>query len=140
MQNKFDQLAQIIANFTKIYAHFAQKNNLSYNELHFLFYLAQTVQAAPSDISQRWSIPKQTINSICNKFSKKGLITIKTNSDDKRKKIISLTTQGSQFIDPLVKKITNAEMSIQQNCQEADFNHFLAFFMQITNDLSHKLD
>lgn len=139
MQNKFDQLALIIANFTKIYAQFAQQKNLSYNELHFFYYLAQHKQATPKDISQTWSIPKQTINSICTKFSKLGYLNIKTDDQDKRKKILSLTSTGKDFIQPVVNQISKAEISVQEKFSIKQFDKFLNDFEKLTTELNHLL-
>ncbi|MBO5073654.1 MAG: MarR family transcriptional regulator [Eubacterium sp.] len=45
-------------------------------------------------ISQRWMIPKQTINMILKEFERKGLVELLPMQEDKRNKLIRLTPAG----------------------------------------------
>lgn len=139
MKNRFDDLAQIIAEFSQSYADYAKKYDLNFNELHFLYYIGRNKSAHPNEISKRWSIPKQTINSMIRKFQQAAILRVKKDPHDGRKKILTLTTKGQEFITPLLTELTAAEMTVQQT-NIAEFDHFLTFFTKLKNDFAAELD
>ena len=57
-------------------------------------------------ILQKWSIPKQTVNTILKEFSVNGYIELLTNKEDKRNKLITLTPKGKAYASE------NPELSI----------------------------
>lgn len=139
MKNRFDDLAQLISNFSQLYANYAKNYQLNFNELHFLYYIGRHTDAHPNDISKRWSIPKQTINSMIKKFSQADLIAVTKDPHDGRKKILALTDKGRKEVCPLIKELTAAELAAQQDNLE-EFDHFLQVFAQITKNFANKLN
>lgn len=139
MENRFDDLAQLIADFSQLYADYAKKYNLNFNELHFLYYIARTADAHPNDISKRWSIPKQTINSMIKKFHQADIIEVRKDHRDGRKKILTLTTAGRDYVTPLIDNLTAAELAAQQD-NPADFDHLLHAFSQIKKNFAARLN
>lgn len=139
MKNFYDQIAQEIASFTAIYSAFAKKHNLSYNDLHFLYYIATEKQAKAKDISNRWSIPKQTVNSMRHKFIKDDLIAIRRDQTDQRQRILTLTKKGRTFMNPIVEKLNQAETKASKSVDLADFQNFVSNFDQIRAALAKNL-
>lgn len=139
MENFYDQIAQEIASFTAIYSSFAKKHDLSYNDLHFLYFIATQKQAKAKDISNRWSIPKQTVNSMRRKFIKEGVIAIRTDQTDQRQRILTLTEKGKAFMDPVIKKLNGAEKGASSSINKKDFANFIAQFEQIRAALAKNL-
>lgn len=139
MKNRFDDLAQLIAEFSQIYADYAKNYRLNFNELHFLYYISRNAKAHPNDISKRWSIPKQTINSMIKKFTQAGVITVTNDPHDGRRKILNLTEHGQKYINPLIKDLTAAELATQETSPE-DFDYLLKSFTKIKNSLAKKIN
>lgn len=139
MKNFYDQIAQEIASFTAIYSSFAKKHNLSYNDLHFLYFIATQKQAKAKDISNRWSIPKQTVNSMRHKFIKEDLIAIRRDQTDQRQRILTLTKKGTTFMNPIVEKLNQAETKASKSVDLADFQNFISNFDQIRAALAKNL-
>lgn len=139
MENFYDQIAQEIASFTAIYSSFAKKHNLSYNDLHFLYYIATEKQAKAKDISSRWSIPKQTVNSMRHKFIKEDLIAIRRDQTDQRQRILTLTKKGKAFMDPIVEKLNQAEIKASKSVEPTNFKNFISNFEQIRAALAKNL-
>ncbi|WP_297816985.1 MarR family transcriptional regulator [uncultured Lactobacillus sp.] len=140
MNNKYDQISEYIASFTQIYSGFAKKYGLSYNELHCFYYLVQHERATMSEISKLWSIPKQTLNSFRNKYVKKGYISVIADSEDKRKKFITLTQEGKDFTLPIIEKLTQAEKAASKGLSDQEYASYLAVFDQIIENLIANLD
>ena len=139
MKNRFDDLAQLIAEFSQLYADYAKKYNLNFNELHFLYYIGRNKTAHPNEISKRWSIPKQTINSMIRKFQQEKILQVTNDPHDGRKKVLSLTASGQQFIAPLLTELTAAELATQAE-NEAIFTQFLTSFTKIKQDFAKELN
>ncbi len=139
MENFYDQIAQEIASFTAIYSAFAKKHNLSYNDLHFLYYIATDKQVKAKDISNRWSIPKQTVNSMRHKFIREDLIAIQPDQTDKRQRILTLTKKGKTFMEPIVKKLNHAEKKASKSIDPTHFQNFISNFEHIRLALSKNL-
>lgn len=138
MKNRFDDLAQLIAEFSQIYADYAKEYGLNFNELHFLYYIGRNKNAHPNDISQRWSIPKQTINSMIKKFQQADIITVNKDPHDGRKKILTLTATGREFILPLIDDLTAAELTAQEEDPKS-FDNLLQTFAQIKQSFAARL-
>lgn len=140
MKNQFDDLAQLIAEFSQIYADYAKTYQLSFNELHFLYYINNhNNHAHANEISKRWSIPKQTINSMINKYKNAGIIEVNNDPDDKRKKILSLTPNGQKFVSNFVDELTSTELAVQKNHLK-DFAELLTAFKKIKDDFKVNLN
>ena len=53
-------------------------------------------------ISEKWHIPKQTVNTILKDFQNKGYVEMVSSEDDKRNKIVCLTEAGKKLVFCLV--------------------------------------
>ena len=56
-------------------------------------------------ISQMWSIPKQTVNTILKEFSANGYIELSPDKEDKRNKLIMLTPKGNAYAGKIVEAL-----------------------------------
>lgn len=61
-------------------------------------------------ISQMWSIPKQTVNTILKEFSANGYIELLTDKEDKRNKLITLTPKGNAYAGKIVEALHKREL------------------------------
>ena len=53
-------------------------------------------------ISQRWLIPKQTINMVFKDFERKGFVELYPLPEDKRNKVIRFTKAGKEYADTIL--------------------------------------
>ena len=57
-----------------------------------------------------WSIPKQTVNTILKEFSADGYIELLTDKDEKRNKLITLTSKGNAYAGKIVEALHKREL------------------------------
>ncbi|RVU70622.1 MULTISPECIES: MarR family winged helix-turn-helix transcriptional regulator [Lactobacillus] len=139
-QNQFDDLAVLMAKISHNYAILAQANKLTLNELHVLYHIATLGPCSPSIIGNKWSLPKQTLNSTNNKLVKKGLISFASSTTDRRKKIISLTPAGKEFVKPIIDQINLAEKNASQQLGKSKFNKLIQIMSELQQLLAKNLD
>ena len=139
MENKFDQLSQEIATFLNRYARFAKRYGLNLNELRFLYYLAQHGQVAPGEIGNHWSLAKQTVTSLFNKFRRQGLVEATIDPHDARRRLLTLTAAGQDFLKPLLADLAAAETAASQTVGDANFDQVLTGLAALSAALGDNL-
>lgn len=80
-----------------MYERWARKYGFSSNEILVLYSLHHADNGcAQKQISEKWFIPKQTINMILKKFAKLGYVELIPDGGDKRSKTVLLTPLGKE--------------------------------------------
>ncbi|MDA1470382.1 MarR family transcriptional regulator [Brachyspira hyodysenteriae] len=69
-------------------------------------------ECSQTSITEKLSLPKQTICSILDNLEKKGYIKEKINTEDKRNKIITLTKKGITFAEPILKDLEKMDIKM----------------------------
>ncbi|MDE3930649.1 MarR family transcriptional regulator [Glaesserella parasuis] len=110
--NPFDKLAELAAQLSSIYASVAKQHQLTLNELHFLYSIGRYGATSPTAIGDKWSLPKQTVTSVCKQLDQKGFLAFLPDENDKRSKLIALSASGKIFIDPIIARLTEAELQV----------------------------
>ncbi|UVV65287.1 MarR family transcriptional regulator [Glaesserella parasuis] len=108
----FDKLAELAAQLSSIYASVAKQHQLTLNELHFLYSIGRYGATSPTAIGDKWSLPKQTVTSVCKQLDQKGFLAFLPDENDKRSKLIALSASGKIFIDPIIARLTEAELQV----------------------------
>ncbi|MDP0344768.1 MarR family transcriptional regulator [Glaesserella parasuis] len=108
----FDKLAELAAQLSSIYASVAKQHQLTLNELHFLYSIGRYGATSPTAIGDKWSLPKQTVTSVCKQLDQKGFWAFLPDENDKRSKLIALSASGKIFIDPIIARLTEAELQV----------------------------
>ncbi|WP_373101168.1 MULTISPECIES: MarR family winged helix-turn-helix transcriptional regulator [Pasteurellaceae] len=139
MMNPFDKLAELAAQLSDIYAGVAKQHNLTLNELHFLYAVGRSGVVSPSAIGDKWSLPKQTVTSVCKQLDRKGFLQFESNEQDKRGKQIRLTASGEAFVRPLIDALTQAELQVSAQFGEEKFAALLRHFEQLLQIFSQRL-
>lgn len=101
------------------YRIFAKKNGLNYNELIVLYTLDDFGSCTPKQICEFWAIPKQTVNGILRDFERNGYLCITSETEDKRKRILSFTKKGKEFARPILCKLHGLEELAMESLGEA---------------------
>ncbi|TCP96217.1 DNA-binding MarR family transcriptional regulator [Cricetibacter osteomyelitidis] len=135
--NHFDKLSELSAQLSQLYAQWAKQYNLTLNELRFLYYIGRNGQCSATEIGDKWSLPKQTVTSVCKQLNRKEFLLFVTDEKDKRSKFIRLSVQGEQFTQPLIDTLTKAELQVSKKFGDKklekllkEFDHLQQIFTQ----------
>ena len=113
-EEKFKQLQRFYALWREenaMYDDWAREQGLSSNSALILYSLYEVKEnCTQKSISQMWSIPKQTVNTILKEFSANGYIELLTDKEDKRNKLITLTPEGNAYADKIVEALHKREL------------------------------
>ena len=96
-----------------IYEEWSKAHGLSSNELLFLYSLYEDDnECTQRNISQRWFIPKQTVNTILKDFERKGFVELFSSAYDKRNKLIKLTPEGKEYAKGIIEELRAKELHV----------------------------
>lgn len=111
---KFKQLQRFYALWREenaMYDDWAREQGLSSNSALILYSLYEAKEnCTQKSISQMWSIPKQTVNTILKEFSANGYIELLTDKEDKRNKLVILTPEGNAHAGKIVEALHKREL------------------------------
>lgn len=113
-EEKFEQLQRFYALWREenaVYDDWAREQGLSSNSALILYTLYEEKEnCTQKSISQMWSIPKQTVNTILKEFSANGYIELSADKKDKRNKLIMLTPKGNAYAGKIVESLRKREL------------------------------
>lgn len=99
--------------YNYVYEEWAKSHGMSVNSLLVLSAIHEgRNDCTQRKISQRWMIPKQTINMILKEFERKGLVELLPMQEDKRNKLIQFTPAGDEYADGIISKLRKAELYV----------------------------
>lgn len=125
----------------EIYESYASSKGLSYTA--FLVVLSLTEGEGPvtqNDISRLWQLPKQTVNSILDSFSRKGYVTLVRSNRDGRAKEIVLTEEGRTALVPVMEEIRNLEARAGERLGEERLRELITLSQELNKLLSAELE
>lgn len=98
-----------------MYEEWSKEQGLSMNG-YLILYSFYDEEDAPTQksISQKWMIPKQTVNTILKDYMNQGLIEAVFMPEDKRNKILKLTESGKAYADKIIGKLQEKEFFVMQ--------------------------
>ena len=115
---------------------------MSSNELLFLYSLYEADNhCTQREISQRWFIPKQTINTILKDFERKGYVKLSSSADDKRNKLIRLTPTGMDYAKSIIEELRAKELYVMQEIgtiRVREMNDSQELFIRLFNEKTQK--
>lgn len=99
--------------YNYVYEEWAKAHGMSVNSLLVLSAIHEGGNdCTQRKISQRWMIPKQTINMILKEFERKGLVELLPMQEDKRNKLIQFTSAGDEYADGIISKLRKVELYV----------------------------
>ena len=97
--------------YNYVYEEWAKAHGLSVNSLLVLCAVHDGGNGCTQKkISQRWLIPKQTVNMVFKDFERRGLVKLSPLSADKRNKVIRFTKAGEEYADAIISELRKAEL------------------------------
>lgn len=126
IRDEIKQVNTVISGTLDLYAVWAKRYNLNYNELMVLYTLHDYKICTPKQICDWWAIPKQTVHGILLTFEKKCYITVKKNSDNKRERLVSFTDIGLSFAQTVLKPLYEIEENVMRKMGKRQRNQFIS--------------
>ena len=127
-----------------IYEEWAKSQGLSINSLLILYsFFGDSGNFTQKAISQKWHIPKQTVNTILKDFEKRGYVKLISMPTDKRNKQIQLTPTGKQFSADIITKLQKIELYVIEKmglAQITNMNDELDHFVRLFREEGLKKD
>jgi DNA-binding MarR family transcriptional regulator len=121
-----------------MYEEWAKTQGLSSNGVLVLYsFYDNNEPCTQKSISQKWSIPKQTVNTILKDFTRHDYIEMISMPEDKRNKLLQLTPAGKEFADTVIKKLCNKEMYVMEKMgldSITSMNDNLELFINLFNN------
>ena len=97
--------------YNYVYEEWAKAHGLSVNSLLVLCAIHDGGDnCTQKKISQRWLIPKQTINMVFKDFERRGFVKQFPLPEDKRNKVIRFTKTGKEYADTIISELRKAEL------------------------------
>ena len=97
-----------------VYAQWAKAHGISVSCLSALIAIDEGGDCTQKKISQRWLIPKQTVNMILKDFEARKLVELLPMQGDKRNKRIQFTAAGKAYADSILNELWKVELSVIQ--------------------------
>lgn len=98
---------------TAMYEEWSKDQGLSSNRVFALYsFYESNGRCTQKMISEKWNIPKQTVNTILKDFQKKGYINMVSDDSDKRNKLICLTESGMEYTKDIIEKRQSKEIYV----------------------------
>ena len=93
-----------------------------------------------SDLCAENYFPKQTINSAVTKLLKQEFVTLIASDDNKKRKLIKLTTQGVAFCKQYVEPIFEVERESFRQCDRDEIDQMLSTMKKQLNFMKEKTE
>lgn len=99
-----------------MYEEWSKEQGLSMNGYLILYSFYDDEAGAPTQksISQKWMIPKQTVNTILKDYMRRGFVETVSMPEDKRNKILKLTESGKAYADGIIGKLQEKELFVMK--------------------------
>ena len=109
----------------QLYHRWAKVQGINYNILAVLYVSFRQDGCSQKDICNEWGIYKQTVNAVCMRLIKDGVITQVKSSRDKREMCVSLTEKGKEIAAPIVKELLQIENNVINHMGDENARDFL---------------
>ncbi len=138
MDNLIKLIREINKNISignRIYGSFASNEGVNLIEHPILYSLLIFENLSQKDIADEYGLPKQTVNNIIKRLENDKLVELKTSEKDKRKKIISLTVKGKEYVNDKLGHIIERENKAASIVGEEKLNKLNDLLMELNDVL-----
>lgn len=133
-------LNQQFKELAAIYHQAAMKCGISDSEFWVLYaLLVLDAEYSQQDICDRWSLPKQTVNSVITNLVKKGYVFLEIIPGTRNKKIIRLTQTGKEFADHTISYIIQAELRAAAKLSHQERETYIALLAKYSTLLQEEI-
>ena len=123
----------------RLYYKWAKEHGISYNVLAVLYVAYKDPESTQKVVSEEWSLPKQTVNTICKDLCERGYLTLEKSERDGRETRLVLTEAGRALAKPVVEELIGIESQILESMGENSVKALLGLFNQFCDEAEHFL-
>lgn len=121
--------------YNSVYEEWAKAHGLSVNSLLVLSALHDGMEeCTQKKISQKWRIPKQTINVVLKDMERRELVEMFPMQEDRRNKLIRFTESGKEYADTIISKLRKVELFVVEGMKierMKELNEDTALFVKL---------
>ena len=104
-----DAVNRAVIKYRGIYAEWAKRYGISYNELLILYTIRDYGSCTQKQICDSYLLPRQTMNYAFAGMKKRGLIAVDTGKASGREKAFAFTEAGDEYAKHVLKSLDKAE-------------------------------
>lgn len=123
----------------RLYYKWAKAHGISYNVLAVLYVAYKDTESTQKVVAEEWSLPKQTVNTVCKELCENGYLTLQKSPQDGRETKLVLTDYGKEMAKPVVEELINIESQILESMGTNSVNQLLSLFNQFCDEAETKL-
>ena len=140
-REKIDRIYESVKKINHAYEVWAVAHGLTLYELQLYYEMLKSGEEAVTqrDLCQKMDAPKTSINSIIKKQLNTGYIEMQTNPQNKREKIISLTSSGQDFAKALIEPLLHYEEEAAAMLSDEEMDAAIAAQSQFAEILLQKV-
>lgn len=129
LDEQIGAINQLSREIDQVYHNIAQHFNLSDN-IFWIFYIIYSSDAeiTQTDLSQKWSYSKQTVNSSTSTMVKRGWVTLDLLPDSRKSKAIHLTETGQKLCEKAIGTTRQIEQRAYSRLSSEKLNQFIDLF------------
>lgn len=101
-----------------LYTKAASVLGIGFPEMMVLYALEAEGSLTQKQISENYSMQKQTVNTVIKSLDKRGYVVLTAGKADKREKTVSMTDNGQKYAKQIIQPIRNAEDKVYRNIGE----------------------
>ncbi len=128
--------------YNYVYEEWAKAHGLSVNSLLVLCAIHDGGDdCTQKKISQRWLIPKQTINMVFKDLERRGFVELFPMPEDKRNKVIRFTRAGKEYADTIISELRKVELFVIEEIgveRMQQLNETMALFVALFSEAGGK--
>lgn len=121
--------------YNSVYEEWAKAHGLSVNSLLVLSAIHDGMEeCTQKKISQKWRIPKQTINVVLKDMERRELVEMFPMQEDRRNKLIRFTESGKEYADTIISKLRKVELFVVEGMKierMKELNEDTALFVKL---------
>lgn len=118
-------LYSVWSHLNELYTKWAELHGINCNTLMVLYGLDMHGDMTQKEICNCYAFPKQTVNNIIKMLQGKRYITLSSNANNKREKLVTLTPQGREYTEKVLSPLYNLEQQTIQLIGEERMSQML---------------
>lgn len=123
----------------RLYYKWAKAHGISYNVLAVLYVAYKDAESTQKVVSEEWSLPKQTVNTVCKELCERGYLTLGKSERDGRETRLILTEAGKALAQPVVEELIGIESCILESMGADAVKALLGLFNQFCDEAEQRL-
>ncbi|AZV56523.1 MarR family transcriptional regulator [Clostridium sp. AWRP] len=123
----------------EIYRIWSKKHGIQDTVLFILYVIEGSPCCSQNEICDKLCLPKQTVSLILSRLEKKGYISRKLDSEDRRNKVVNFTEQGSKYAKGILEQLKASEVEALSNMSKEQRRTMVESFCLLSDLLAKSL-